>query len=153
MERDLDDLDDAILCKLYAWWLQGASKQRLPGKQDFNPAEHADLLPHVFICDVVDNHARQFIYRLTGTYLETHFNIYATGHEVRNVPFGSGANIIWEHYNQVAEQRRPTCHELEYDTNTGRHVHYRRLLLPLSATQDRVDWLLGGISVLRSWGE
>jgi hypothetical protein len=153
MERDVSQLDDASLRKLHTWWIQISAGGRLPGKRDFDPAMHADLLPRLFICDVLDANGRQFIYRLTGTDLEQYFHIYATGQELRSVPFGKSTNMIWEHYNQVAEKRRPSCHELEYVTRTQRHVHYRRLLLPLSATQERVDWLLGAVSILRAWSE
>jgi PAS domain len=57
-----------LIARFFEYWLSIAPTGRLPGRQHFDPLDIADLMPRVWILDVVLEAGRpRFRYRLVGT--------------------------------------------------------------------------------------
>jgi hypothetical protein len=142
-ERSLD-LSDPRLQRFYEYWRSKHRGDRLPGRQDIDPLEIPDLLPHVSMLDVVgDGASMRFRFRLVGT-----ANVRIAGREHT----GAFIEDVFEHadaarfhaaYRAIVETREPHSWLTSAAVRGNPPVRYARVMVPLATDGKTVDMLMG----------
>jgi hypothetical protein len=129
---------------LQEYWLSKMHGDVLPARRDIDPWEMRAILPQVFLVTVT-RHPIRFWFRLFGTGAAQEYGADITGQYLDEIDLDQVRNAILEHYKTAAIEARPVYSRCDYVKNDGKHLHYERLLLPLSSDGETVDMLLGGI--------
>ena len=125
------------LRRVYSYWRSKCVGDQLPSRADIDPADLPDLLPRIYLVDVIrneDGEQLDFRYRLAGT---EHFDINQmelTGRSIAEAFAADRVEGIRASYAGVVVSRQPLL------TSSVRrpvrppegHVVYDRLLLPLA---------------------
>src|SRR6056297_1290874 len=84
MIKSLEECRNKKFLELWSWWEKACPSKGLPLRSAFDPLDHPNLWPQMFICDVMYyyNNKRKFIYRYVGGAIEKAFNISCTGRAV-----------------------------------------------------------------------
>jgi hypothetical protein len=136
-------LKHPMMQRLLSYWRGKCRDGRLPGRQDIDPLDFPDLLPHITMFDVVQvGGETRFRIRLLGTSNVQLMGADCTGDFVDARLGPEDAARILTPYRMVVEQRRPDFVRGSLVTPGREHVHYERLLLPLAADGRTVDMLL-----------
>lgn len=121
-----------------------AATGKLPGRQDVEPTEIADLLPWVMLIDVIrppDGVARYRI-RLVGTEVAAIQGSDGTGRFVDEILNDAAAAEIIRGYGEIVRSREPQYHKGLVATQGRDHVPYRRIAFPLARDGEHVDMLM-----------
>ena len=146
MLRPLDEMREPALRRVLAWWEAHHTTERLPSRGDLDPTELNDVLPYIFLVEVVRGRPIDFRYRLVGNAVEAFAGVTLTGRTVRELPIeGDERHSILSQYGITLNRRQPTYCEHEFVVAEERFVRYRRLIAPLSSTPPLVDVLIGAI--------
>jgi hypothetical protein len=133
-----------VLKKLAAYWQSKKGRRRAPARADLDPAEIPTLMPHIMLIDV-EAAPRRLRVRLMGTAVVNGLGRDLTGRYLDELTLNEIQRAMFTEYQHVAETGEPACATWEYTRDDGRHVHFERLVLPLSRDSITVDMLLGGI--------
>ncbi|MEQ8357582.1 MAG: PAS domain-containing protein [Kiloniellaceae bacterium] len=136
-------LPDSKLQRLYHYWLTQCRSGSIPSRRDIDPLEIPDLLPNVFLLDVVGD-AEDFVFRLAGSLVEDAFNMSLRGKSIADIQKAAGTPIPVAHHVEVAQGAGPRYREGMMQVAGREHWKTHRLLLPLSSDGRHVDVLLGG---------
>jgi hypothetical protein len=137
--------DNAILAAFVDYWNLKRGGREMPGRQDIDPAEIPQLLPHVTLIDVIDGGAR-FRYRLVGTAVVDGFNRNHTGRYVDELEipqFGRDAFLL--QYRSVLRKRRPIYLRNIYVMAGGSQAVTPRVLAPLSRDGKEIDMIMSAL--------
>lgn len=140
---DPADLPDNKLQRLFAYWRTLCEGDLLPSRRDIDPVEIPDLLPNVFLLDVVGD-AEDFHFRLAGSQVEDAFSMPLRGKSIADIQKRAGIRIPMEHHIEVARGGGPRYREGKMHVAGREHWEIRRLLLPLASDGRLVDVLMGG---------
>ena len=145
MERafDPDYLPDNKLRRLYDYWRSLCRNGSYPARQDIDPLDIPDLLPCIFLLDVIGD-AEDFVFRLAGTLVEDAFSMPLRGKSVRLIHNAAGTALPVCQHVEVARGGGPRYREGIVLAAGREHWRTQRLLLPLSSDGRRVDVLMGG---------
>ncbi|MTI10797.1 PAS domain-containing protein [Curvivirga aplysinae] len=138
----LQDLENEGHKKLYAYWDDKRGGRKAPSRKDIDPIELRDLLPHMFMFDVIRNPI-DFKMRLHGTHLVDVMGRDNTGDYFSKMYRGTEADELWDIYCEVANSFSVIYSKQSASWMSKDFVHYERLLLPLSEDGDEVNILLG----------
>lgn len=132
-----------MMSRLFAYWRGKCQDGRLPGRQDLDPLDIPELLPHIALYDVVRESDRlRFRIRLLGTANVQLMGSDCTGQFLDEQLRPEDAARIMTTYRQVVDERRPHYWRSFLSTPGREHMHYERLLLPLAADGTTVDIVL-----------
>jgi hypothetical protein len=137
------DITDPELRALYSYWISKRGTRRMPRRADIDPVDIPSLLPSVFLVDVGGPPLR-FRFRLIGTAICARWGGDATGKYLDEVDVDGEHDTMRRQYAAVVETGMPRFDVEEFITDSGRYLHYQRLLLPLSADDLTPNMLLGG---------
>jgi hypothetical protein len=140
---DPDLLPDIKLRRLYDYWLSRRDRGGTPSRRDIDPLDIPDLLPNVFLLDVVGD-AEDFVFRLAGSLVEDAFSMPLRGKSIAEIQKAAGTPIPVAHHVEVARGGGPRYREGEVLVAGRDHWKTHRLLLPLSTDGKTVDVLMGG---------
>lgn len=142
---DGDELivDHPLLQRLYQFWLERRGARTMPSRADIVPELIPDLLPHVYIVEVLLS-PRRFRVRLAGSSVVTEFGEHITGCFIDELDLDELSAPILQDYERAAREGRPVATRWNYTKRSGRHLAYERLLLPLSENEVDVTRLLCG---------
>lgn len=116
----------------------------MPSRQDIDPAEMVQLLPHLFMVDVETNPWR-FRYRLVGTAIVEFTGRDLTGHSLDEGDYGEFTEAALQLFKGVVLQRVPFAVKGRAVWLPGRDWQDIELLcLPLGADENNPDIVLGG---------
>lgn len=132
------------LVRFYDYWLSIAPPGRLPGRQHLDPLHIPDLMPRVWILDVLRDPLR-FRYRLAGTK-----EVETLQHEVTGQYFdvaharAAGRSQAIGRYRVIVEQRVATYRKGPAGLlmRNGHRV-VENCVLPLARDGETVDMILG----------
>lgn len=131
------------LAKFFAYWLSiRPSAALLPGRQHFDPLHIADLMPRVWLLDVVRDDGRlRFRYRLAGTKEVQTLEREVTGEWLDDVHPRLKANpALLERYRFIVEQGQPTYRKGFINfTHKREHVRVENCMVPLARDGRAVD--------------
>lgn len=134
--------------RIFDYWKSRHRKGRLPRREDIEPGDLSDLLPHIFLVDVEED-PRRYRVRLAGSEVVACFGTDMTGKTVDEYDLADERGSILQQYDLAVETREPCYHRHEFWTAAyEHHLNYERLLLPLSSNGKQVDKLLGCTFVL-----
>lgn len=143
---DTSDWHGAIL-RLYDYWKSIKPERCLPGRQHFDPLDIPDLLPRLWLLDVVRPGPR-FRFRLVGT-----SSVKTLGHDPTGLwldeshPIFTKKPDILTRYILTVETRTPTYRRgLQRITLSKDYQTVENIFLPMASDGETVD-LLVAISV------
>jgi hypothetical protein len=139
-------IDDPRLARLHAYWCEKRGERAAPGRADIRPEEISDLLPNVYLIDVMGEPPR-FRFRLVGTGIVHEYGRDFTGKFLDELDLGGAAAAISSDCERVARECRPIAGMWRFTKNDGRELSYERVILPLSSDGKRVDMLLGAAAM------
>jgi len=131
------------LRRLYDYWRSRCSNGANPTRRDIDPLDIPDLLPNVFLLDVVGD-AEDFIFRLAGSLVEDAFSMPLRGKSIADIQKAAGTPIPVAHHVEVARGGGPRYREGDMQVAGRNHWKTHRLLLPLSSDGKAIDILMGG---------
>jgi len=136
-------LPDNKLRRLYDYWHSRCRGDSYPSRRDIDPLDIPELLPNVFLLDVVGD-AEDFVFRLAGTLVEDAFSMPLRGKSITVIQRDAGTPIPVAQHIEVARGAGPRYREGIVLVAGREHWKTQRLLLPLSSDGRRVDVLMGG---------
>ncbi|MGD1879714.1 MAG: PAS domain-containing protein [Kiloniellaceae bacterium] len=139
----LADLPDNKLRRLYDYWRSRCREGANPSRRDIDPLDIPDLLPNVFLLDVVGD-AEDFVFRLAGTLVEDAFSMPLRGKSITEIQKAAGTPIPVAQHVEVARGGGPRYREGTVLVAGREHWKTHRLLLPLSSDGETIDVLMGG---------
>jgi hypothetical protein len=149
MDKFRAQLEHPKLIRFYDYWRSKVQAKggKLPSRQDLDPAEIPDLLPVMFLVEVVREDGRlRYRHRLMGTELIERGGRDPTGTFFEEVFTPEEMARLTAIYDQVVASGTP--HLLRADLEgpllkSLEYVTYQRLLLPLAGDGETVDMLAG----------
>lgn len=131
---------DAVLTRLYDYWLQRRGAKQFPSRNDIDPVDFRFALGRVSLIDVLDR-PRRFRYRLVGTMVTEHLGYEMTGKFLDELPDSEVRAYLEQLYAQAVEDRAP-LYEGDRVVLDGRLWKHETLVLPLSTDDRSVDMLM-----------
>lgn len=129
---------------LYEYWAARCRDGRLPSREDVDPIEIPDLLPSLFLVDVVrEGGDLRFRYRLVGTRNVERFGVDNTGRWLDELYGKDYFKFVGSEYQDTTIQGKPTWARMTAGYADRPHVVYERLMCPLAADGRTVDMLMG----------
>lgn len=93
----------AQLLRLHDYWNAKRGLRSFPAREDIDPAEISDLLPNIFLIDVL-REAPHFRYRLSGTGVDEIHGQSLTGKSPRDINTAEVAAVMERQYhNSLAD--------------------------------------------------
>ncbi len=132
------------IVRFYDYWLSIAPAGRLPGRQHLDPLHIPDLMPRVWILDVLRDPLR-FRYRLAGTKEVETLEREVTGQDFEDAHAGTaGRQRAIGRYRTIVEQRVATYRKGPTRL-LRRHEHRiaENCVVPLARDGRMVDMILG----------
>jgi len=136
-------LPDNKLRRLYDYWRSRCREGGYPSRLDIDPLDIPELLPNVFLLDVVGD-AEDFVFRLAGTLVEDVFSMSLRGKSITVIHKDAGTPVPVAQHIEVARGAGPRYREGIVLASGREHWKTQRLLLPLSSDGRRIDVLMGG---------
>ena len=145
-----------LIARFFDYWLSIAPAGRLPGRQHFDPLDIVELMPRVWLLDVVRTPAGpRFRYRLVGTREVQTLEREVTGRwldeahpHLKETPSG------FARFNHIAETGKPT-----YRKGRVLFIHHKddriveNCILPMARDGALVDMIAGCSVLYRSTGK
>lgn len=140
---DPAQLPDRKLRRLYDYWRSLCRGASPPSRRDIDPVEIPELLPNIFLIDVIGD-AEDFVFRLAGSLVEEAFSMALRGRSIAEIHRAAGTPIPVAQHIEVARGGGPRYREGSVLVAGRGHWRTQRLLLPLSSDGRIVDVLVGG---------
>src|SRR3546814_15665097 len=135
-------LPDTKLRRLYEYWCSRCQGGALPSRRDIDPLDIPDLLPNLFLLDVIGD-AEDFVFRLAGSRVEEAFSMSLRGRSIAEIHKAAGMpNPVAPHI-EVARAGGPSSPEGSVLVAGRDHLSPPRLLLPPATAGRRITLLLG----------
>ncbi len=144
------------VARFFDYWLSITPAEGLPGRQHFDPLEIAELMPRVWILDVVrEPTGMRFRYRLVGTREVTTLQREVTGRWLDEVhPHLKETPNGFARFRHIAEKGKAT-----YRKGRVTFVHHKddrmveNCMVPMARDGSRVDMIMVCSVLYRSNGE
>ena len=141
---DAKAIKESVLRRLHAYWLSKQVDKRLPSRQDLDPSDMRELLPHILLVDTAET-LGEFRYRLYGTELCRGFEQDRTNLRFAELPKIENFERAYEGYWRTYSQSVPVYFCGRTVSSSKDWLQYSRLTLPLSTDGTKVDKILGGL--------
>ena len=133
----LTELRHPALRSAYEYWCLKKGSRTFPSRKDISPEEMKPYLANVMLIDVLYE-PFDFIFRVYGSEIARATGKDHTGKSVHSLEPPEFATLIFEHYREAVEERKPRLHGIIFEL----HKKYHRVTLPLSSDGLRIDKLL-----------
>lgn len=132
---------DARLRRLHHYWLSKRGDRRAPNRRDILPEEIPDILPWVFLIELVGERLR---YRLVGDGIRQIYGAKLIGAYLDEIDLDDVTAAYIGEYAVAARDITPVARRWSFRKHDGRYLDYERLILPLSPDDRTVDMFLCG---------
>lgn len=136
-----DAATDRRLLAVHAYWASLAENGAVPARREFLPAEIPELLPFIFLVDVLEA-ADDFRFRLVGTKFTEAVRQDLTGRTVREIFPAPFAQQVLEGWFRVVRDGGPNWARGKMWEPARAFLNWQGLVLPLK-TGDGIGQLLG----------
>ena len=141
-------LDHPDLIRFFDYWRSKVTRRRLPSRADFDPVDIPDLLPWIYLVDVLDADGRRRLRcRLIGTSIVARTGRDMTGHYFDDGMFSEKTlAAVTEAFDRVIDGRAPEVFSSRPDlllNDKLKYTPYTRVLCPLATNGKTVDMLAG----------
>ena len=130
-----------IIQRGFDYWRSKGWPDRLPGREDVDPMEMAELLPAVVLLDVRQE-PRDFYYRLVGTAVVHHLAQDLTGSWMSEIDHHRSPSRIWESCERVVDTKCPLLSSIPYVGPHAEYLYGEDIILPLGDEGGNVNKLL-----------
>ncbi|WP_370151654.1 PAS domain-containing protein [Ferrovibrio sp.] len=137
----IDHIDHGPTRLLYRYWLSRRRDCLMPARRLIEPRDIAELLPHIFLADVMPQ--GRYRYRLVGTHIGEHVGRELTGSYLDELAEGRHYERFRTIFDLVATAPAINYFASELHWQDRSWMMYRRLLLPLSDDGITANMLLG----------
>jgi hypothetical protein len=134
-----------VTTQLYEIWLDKKCALGLPLREQFSPMEMKDILPFVYMIDVLDDGA-DFRIRLLGTAL-----VQLLGGDYTGLKLSAARDVdAWRSdiYREVYETKQPIFYQFDLGDLGKRHMKTENVLLPLRDKNHEFTILLGASEII-----
>lgn len=128
------------LQRIHAYWSEKRGTRIAPTRADMRPEEIHDLLPYVYILDVMGSPQR-FQFRLAGTHIVAEYGGEITGKFLDEIDLDDVSSPIHAEYEKAVIEQTPVASSWHFIKNDGRELSYEHLILPLSTDGKTVNML------------
>jgi hypothetical protein len=135
------EISDDRLRRLFAYWTGKKGDRRVPSRADIAPEEITDILPWVLLMERVGERIR---YRLVGDEFRQIYGDKLIGMYLDEIDLDHITAAYIEEYARAARDLVPVVRQWTFTKNSGRHLDYERLILPLSPDDKTVNMYLTG---------
>lgn len=111
-----------------------------PARADMRPEEIRNLLPYIYILEVVGSPER-FRFRLAGTHFVSEYGGEVTGKFLDEIDLDNVSSPILAEYEKASSECIPIASSWHFVKNDGRELDYEHLILPLSGDGQTVNML------------
>lgn len=133
------------LRRLYDYWQDKRGGRTMPARADLDPMEMGFVIGNLILIDVIGEVAApRFRIRLHGTNLSHRVGYELTGKMLDELPQTEFRELAQRSFGKVTRTAEP-LHARNNRVLDERIYNYETVILPLSATGDRVDMLLCGV--------
>jgi hypothetical protein len=146
-----DEINNADLLALFAYWQSKHRDGRLPSRADVDPLEIPRLLKNIALLEVTGE-AEDFVIALAGSRIEEVHGRSLKGVSIFELQKIMEKSPAIEQYAEVARTAEPRYREGDLKIFGKDFWYSHRLILPLSSDGARVDALLAG-AVFMPMGE
>ena len=133
--------EHSSLQELLAYWLSKKGQKIAPPRSAIEPGEIKALLPSILLIDVVGAPPR-FRARLFGSKLIEAYGEEVAGKFGEEVDLDDVAPELMAFVETAARECRPQFLRAEFTKQSGRHLKYEQIILPLSEDGKTVNMLL-----------
>jgi len=141
LEAALRRPENAPLRDFFAYWQGKRRGGLLPARADIEPTEIPQLLPNIFLIDVVAGDPLRFRFRLVGTRIAELEGEMTNRFLDEFIP-GAAGTAMARHYEETMQGHLSVRHETLHWRRRD-YVSYDVLLLPLASDGRTVDMLFG----------
>lgn len=124
-----------IVSRGYAAWKAARCEEALPLAGSLGAEALADILPYVFLVDVLwsDAHAEvaDFQYRLVGTDVVSHTEADNTGRLLSEIAGQGSQETLIRLYRLASAAAEPAVQRIAYRTKTGSRHWYETIVMPM----------------------
>lgn len=141
MEIAPQGVDDARLAHVLSCWQRWRGVNLWPARDDIDPTDLRQILPHLFLVEAADGGAR-FRYILSGATVRQQLGFELSGRYLDDIFTGVQLERATVDYRTVISGHGH--YALQHWSQRGRPImQFRRLLLPMAADRNRIDLVLG----------
>jgi len=126
----------------HEYWDSKRNGRKMPSRGDLDPGEMTEWLSDTLLADVTYD-PLDFRFRLVGTNIAIHYGVDVTGRCLRELDLDQVAEQVFAEYALTVTTGEPTWFEDDFVSNSGKRMHYERLLMPLSDDGKTVNMLFG----------
>lgn len=145
--------DTRVLWRLERYWRRMPAAEGVPLRRDLDPAELRDILPSLFMLDVLPGEQgrdRRYRFRLVGTGVCELTGRDMTGRDMDESSYGASYGFVRKLFDAVVERRAPVLfHGSAKWRRASAWKGLAVILLPLSLTGREVDIILGAVNIAR----
>jgi hypothetical protein len=143
--------EHSSLQELQAYWRAKKGHRIAPPRSAIEPNEIKALLPNILLIDVVGAPPR-FRARLFGSKLIEAYGEEVTGRFGDEVDLDNVAPELMAFLESAARDCKPQFLRAEFTKQSGRHLKYEQIILPLSEDGKTVNMLLSAYNVEKAYG-
>jgi hypothetical protein len=141
MEIAPQGVDDARLAHVLSCWQRWRGVNLWPARDDIDPTDLRQILPNIFMVEVIDGGAR-FRYILSGATVRQQLGFELSGRYLDDTFTGAQLEHATSNYRAVLSGFGH--YALQHWSQRGRPVmQFRRLLLPIATDRRHIDLVLG----------
>ena len=134
-------VEDARLAHVVSCWQRWRGPNLWPARDDIDPFDLRQILPHLFLVEALDGGAR-FRFILSGAAVRQQLGFELSGRYLDDTFTGAQRKHIIANYRAVISGHGH--YTMQTWSQRGRPVmQFRRLLLPMAADRIRIDLVLG----------
>lgn len=122
---------DPRLARFLTYWTTIAGDRPLPGRADLDPIDVPDLLPFIFLVEVLPGSPVDFAYRLIGSDIVANTARSHVGRRLSEIVHEGTQGRLIELYRETLESRTPRFRRLDYQSDLGPSSQYDTLVAPL----------------------
>jgi hypothetical protein len=134
---------DSVHRELFKYWQLRSGRNKMPARADFRPEDVPGILKHLGLIDVVHRAKRMnFRYRLVGTRMNVIFGRDFTNTWLNESKHGNYHDFLYALYCDAAGGSNLVYSETKFEYQGNRHLRVKRLMLPMSSDDQKVDMIL-----------
>lgn len=131
--------------RAYNHWVSLLHGQACPLVSNVRPENLDDFGPHSMMLDFTGDATSGTIAHL-GAALRDECGLTHSVGTVAEIPAGAILGRLTDHYREILESGAPIGFEAEFVNQRGHNALYRGILMPLSSTGERIDFVFGVIN-------
>jgi hypothetical protein len=143
VEKEPSSATDNRLLQVHAYWSSIRINEQPPNRSDFDPADIPDLLPNIFLVDVLSN-PRDFRFRLVGTAFLQATTRDLTGLRITEAFPPEFSSQVLAGWNNVVENGGPNWARGQVWQKEREFIAWQGVILPFRSPSGQALQMLGG---------